>query len=94
MSIDNAFSVLKDELIEYNWNYRSKICSNCDLAQKTKRNCYIPIDGKIRIIKNQTIHETHCRHLQMARTQKFRGRIKSLLNVAMFQKFGKGKYKK
>ena len=90
---DNAFFVLKDELIEYDWNYRRTICSNCDLHQKIKRECYLPEEGKVRIIKGSIIHESHCNHLERARTNKFRGRINNLLNLAMFQQFGKGKYK-
>lgn len=92
--MDNAFFVLQDELIEYDWNYRVKICSNCDLLQKTQRKCFIPKEGKIKIMKGDVIHETHCDHMQRARTNKFRGRIDNLLNLAMFQQFGKGKYHK
>jgi hypothetical protein len=91
--IDNAFHTLKDESIEYNWKYRQKICVNCiGTKQQQDRDCYMPKDGKVRVINNVLIPETHCDHLINARANKFRGRVDNLLNLAHFNISGKGKY--
>ena len=63
---------------------KRELCSECNKEIE---------EGKIRVMKGEIIHESHCDHMQRARTNKFRGRIENLMNLAMFTQFGKGKYK-
>ncbi|MGI0073372.1 MAG: hypothetical protein ACREA3_06140 [Nitrosotalea sp.] len=66
---------LKKELLDYNWQYRKKICIKCPMEQKIKLNCHKVnnfVDG---------IQETHCRKLIRARTQKFRKQINEFLDL-------------
>ena len=57
---------LKDEMLEYNWKYRYKICTKC--TRQKELNC-LKVDN-YRMIKGKEIQETHCRKLIQARTAK------------------------
>ena len=86
--INNEWSILGEEAIEYNWKYRSKICVKCPLETQKKLNC-IRFDN-YRIIKGLEIQESHCKKLENARASKFRNRMKSLLRSTHFNFSGKG----
>ena len=88
--VDNAFQVLGDESIEYNWKYRQRICVKCPIETQKKLECH-KVDN-YRIVSGVEIQETHCSKLEKARVQKFRGRMNNLLNMASFNFYGKGKY--
>lgn len=77
--VDNSWSVLGEEVIEYNWKYRSKICSKCPLSEQKRRSC-VRFDN-YRMIKGVEIQESHCNKLENARANKFRNRMKSLLRL-------------
>jgi len=64
---------LKEEILDYNWGYRKKICSKCSLEQQEFRGCF-----KVNNSKNR-IQETHCESMVRAGTQKFRKKIKAFL---------------
>jgi len=74
--VDNAFQVLGDESIEYNWKYRQKICVKCPIETQKKLECY-KVDN-YRIVSGVEIQETHCSKLERARANKFRSRVKSV----------------
>lgn len=74
--VDNAWQVLGEECIEYNWNYRKKICVKCPIETQNKLECY-KVDN-YRMINGEDIQETHCVKLEKARANKFRSRIKSV----------------
>ena len=84
--VDNKFHGLKDELLDYDWKYRKKICVKCPLETQKKLQCF-----RVNNFKDG-IQETHCSKMDKARVQKFRGRINNLLDMAHFTMFGKGKY--
>ena len=56
----------KDKLIEYDWQYRKKICIKCPLDIQKKLKCFRVDNFK------DGIQETHCKKMDNARTQKFR----------------------
>lgn len=64
---------LKDEMLDYNWEYRKKVCAKCPIETQIRLNCH-----KIDNFKNG-IQETHCKKLIRARTKKFRKKIDGLL---------------
>jgi hypothetical protein len=84
--IDNKFHGLKEELLDYDWKYRLKICTKCPLETQERLRCF-----RVNNYKNN-IQETHCSKMDKARVQKFRGRMNNLLNMASFNFYGKGKY--
>ena len=68
---------MKEKIIEYDWNYRKKICSKCNTEQQKKRGCFRVDNFK------EGIQETHCKHLTNAGTQKFRKEINEFLDDGM-----------
>ena len=74
--VDNAFQVLGDESIEYNWKYRQRICVKCPIETQKKLECH-KVDN-YRIVSGVEIQETHCSKLEKARANKFRSRVKSV----------------
>lgn len=64
---------LKKELIEYNWEYRRKICTKCTPQDQDRLHCLKVnrfVDG---------IQETHCKKLVNARTKKNKKRIEGFI---------------
>ena len=53
-------------LLDYDWEYREKICAKCPLEIQKKLECF-----RVNNYKNN-IQETHCRKMDKARTQKYR----------------------
>ena len=84
--IDNKFHGLKEELLDYDWKYRLKICTKCPLETQERLRCF-----RVNNYKNN-IQETHCSKMDKARVQKFRGRMNNLLDMASFNFYGRGKY--
>lgn len=82
----NKGDQLKEELLEYNWQYRAKICTKCPLAEQKRRDCFKV--NNYRMIKGMRIQETHCNWLTKARTAKFRNRIMSFIGIGMHTTFG------
>lgn len=69
---EEGFNIQK-AFIEYNWEYRKKICSKCNQEQRTRYHCFKAdrfVDG---------IQETHCNKLIKARTKKFRKKIEEFI---------------
>ena len=75
-NIDNwndAGLSIKDEMIQYNWDYRKKICVKCTDQKRLDCRKYNNFrDG---------IPETHCRNLINARTKKFNDKIEGFLQM-------------
>ncbi len=64
---------LKEEMIDFNWEYRNKICSKCPIEMQQKLQCM-----KFPNFKDG-IQETHCKKLIQARTRKFKKNIEGFL---------------
>jgi hypothetical protein len=62
----NEAFLLKRALLDYNWEYRRKICVKCTAEQQIKLHC-LKVDNFV-----GGIQETHCRKLVRARTEKFK----------------------
>ena len=71
----NPGLILKKEMLEYNWQYRHKICSKCSKEQQKQLQCH-KVDRFV-----NGIQETHCKKLIRARTKKFKKKIDSLLEI-------------
>ncbi len=61
---------LKKNLIEYDQNYRNKICSSCTVERQQKRNCL-----KLDMYTSDGIQLKHCNHMDRARVRKHKGMI-------------------
>jgi len=76
---------LVQQIQEYDWNYRKKICVNCTLEKRHKLNCRQYDNKKF------GLPETHCIKLEKARNQKFSKKISKQNNfhpaLQRFQKF-------
>lgn len=81
---DEVWNWLGRQAIEYNWQYRKKICTKCTLETQKKLNCY-RVDN-YRIIDGTKIQETHCSKLEKARTNKFHNHIKHVFKLDPFTK--------
>jgi Tfp pilus tip-associated adhesin PilY1 len=81
---DESWNWLGRRAIEYNWEYRKKICSKCSLETQQKLNCYKA--NNFRIINGKKIQETHCSKLEKARTNKLRNHIKHVFELDPFSK--------
>lgn len=90
--INNKWHELSEEVLDYNWKYRLKICSKCPLKTQQKLRCYKI--NNFKIIKNIRIQETHCSKMEKARANKFRNKMKILFDITDFNFSGKGKYVK
>ena len=77
---------LKEILLDYNWQYRKKICTKCPLSEQKRRQCF-RVDN-YRIIQGEKIQETHCKWMNKARVAKFGDMISSFINVGMNMTFG------
>ena len=66
---------LKQEIIDYNWKYRRKVCSKCPIETQKKLDCFKLGNFKI------GIQETHCSKLIRSRTNYFRKKIQSFFNL-------------
>jgi hypothetical protein len=64
--------LLEEKIISYNWEYRKKICMNCNKEKRKKLNCMAFSSFK------DGLQETHCRNLIIARTKKFK---KETMNI-------------
>ena len=71
---DEVCDLLHEKIINYNWEYRKKICSKCPLDTQHKLKCQKI--NNFRIIDNKKIQETHCSKLMKAREQKFKNHMK------------------
>ena len=68
---------LKEEMIEYTWQYLTKHCYKC--TPEMKRLCHC-----IELHRSRAgIKERHCDKLQRARAAKFKGRMKQLMGEVM-----------
>ncbi len=81
---DEAWNWLGRRAIEYNWQYRKKICSKCPLETQKKLQC-VKFDN-YKIIEGVKIQETHCSKLQKARANKLRNHIKHVFALDPFAK--------
>ena len=76
---------LVQQIQEYDWNYRKKICENCTKEKRHKLNCRQYDNKKF------GLPETHCIKLEKARNQKFNKKISKQNNfhpaLQRFQKF-------
>ena len=64
---------LKEAMIDFNWEYRQKVCSKCPLEMQQKLHCMKFPNYK------DGIQETHCKKLIQARTRKFKKNIEGFL---------------
>lgn len=60
---------IKKLLLDYDWDYRKKICAVCPIETQHKLNCF-----RVENFKDG-IQETHCKKMDRARTQKYRKTI-------------------
>ncbi len=81
---DEAWDWLGRIAIEYNWQYRKKICSKCTLETQEKLDCYRV--NNYRIIDSIKIQETHCSKLERARANKLRNHVKHVFALDPFNK--------
>jgi len=79
---DEVWNWLGRHAIEYNWQYRKKICTKCPLKTQKKLNC-LRVDN-YRIIDGIEIQETHCSKLEKARANKLRNHVKHVLAINPF----------
>ena len=66
---------LKHEMIEYNWEFRNDVCTECTNELKKKLLCHTVNNFR------GNIQETHCKKLVKARTKKFEKKIGGFLNL-------------
>jgi len=71
---DEAWSWLGRISIEYNWNYRKRICTKCPTEVQKKLNCF-RVDN-YKVTDGVKIQETHCSKLENARENKMRNHVK------------------
>lgn len=65
---------LRKEIREYNWEYRKKICMNCNEEKRKKLDCMAFENFR------DNIKETHCKNLGNARAKKFKNEMNALVN--------------
>lgn len=65
---------IKKLLLDYDWDYRKKICVKCPLETQQKLRCF-----RVNNFKDG-IQESHCKKMDRARTQKYRKNIMSFIN--------------
>jgi hypothetical protein len=65
---------IKKLLLDYDWEYRKKICAKCSLETKQELRCFSVNNFK------DGIQETHCRKMDNARTQKYRKTMMNFIN--------------
>jgi len=65
---------IKKLLLDYDWEYRKKICSKCSLGTRQKLRC-LSVDNF-----QDGIQETHCGKMDKARTQKYRKTMMNFIN--------------
>jgi hypothetical protein len=68
---------LSQRILDYNWEYRKKICSKCSSIEQQRRKCF-----RVNNFKDG-IQETHCEWQTRAGTQKFRKEINEVLDEGM-----------
>jgi len=66
--------ILKEEMLDYNWEYRKKHCFKCSPIEKSIHKCF-----EVNKFVNG-VQETHCKKMIKARTQKFRKKINAFLD--------------
>ena len=71
---DEAWTWLTNHVIQYDWNYRKKICTKCQLETQEKLKCFRV--NSFKIIDGVKIQKTYCSKLKKARANKFRNHIK------------------
>jgi len=77
---DEAWQWLTYHVIQYDWNYRKKICINCSLETQEKLNCS-KVDT-FKFIDGIKIQKTYCSKLKKARANKFRNHIKHVFTLS------------
>ncbi len=77
---DEAWQWLTYHVIQYDWNYRKKICTKCPLETQEKLNCF-KVDN-FKIIDGVKIQKTYCSKLKKARAKKFRTHIKHIFAMS------------
>lgn len=65
---------IKKLLLDYDWDYRRKVCTKCPLTTQRKLKCF-----RVNNFKDG-IQETHCKKMDKARTQKYRKTIMKFIN--------------
>ena len=81
---DESWNWLGAKAIEYNWEYRRKICSKCPIEIQKKLDCH-RVDN-YRIIGGTKVQETHCSKLEKARSNKLRTHVKHVFALDPFAK--------
>jgi len=65
---------IKKLLLDYDWEYRKKICTKCPIEIQQKLKCF-------RVNNFESgIQETHCKKMDRARTQKYRKTMMNFIN--------------
>lgn len=67
---------VKKILIDYDQNYRKKICSKCTEQQQKARNCL-----KLDMYTSEGIQLKHCNHMDKARVRKHKQLIKNHIQL-------------
>jgi len=81
---DEAWQWLTSHVIQYDWNYRKKICTKCPLETQEKLKCFKV--NNFKIIDGVKIQKTYCSKLKKARAKKFRNHIKHVFAMSPFLK--------
>ena len=76
---DEAWEWLAYHVIQYDWEYRKKICTKCNLKTQEKLKCQKINDFKI--MDGIKIQKTYCSKLKKARSNKFRNHINHVFDM-------------
>jgi len=78
--LDNRWEQLTFDVINYDWKYRRKICTKCPLEYQ-KEHCFK--SSEFRYIDGMLVQKTYCKKQKLARANKFRSSIKSIMRLSL-----------
>lgn len=67
---------MKKLLLDYDKQYRSKICTTCSLEQQVKRRCQA-----LDMYNSEGVQLKHCNHMNKARVRKYKKRIRKHIQL-------------
>ena len=76
---NEAWEWLTYHVIQYDWEYRKKICTKCELETQEKLKCQKI--NNFKIMDGVKIQKTYCSKLKKARSNKFKNHIKHVFNM-------------
>ena len=76
---DEAWEWLTYHIIQYDWDYRKRICTKCTLETQEKLKCQKIND--FRVVDGIKIQKTYCSKLKKSRSSKFKNHIKHVFTM-------------